>query len=112
MSFGGFYLPKEKWPCNFSTKIFEHSSEEDKERMKSSIKNLDRNLGAYPLQSWSKWVSLSSRLRYLYCRVGDLFLHPSFIPGTRGSQLSSRIRYPYLLLPSFIHGTNGSISLL
>lgn len=37
-------------------------SEEEKEGMLSGVKNIDRNLGAYPLQSWSKWVSLSSRL--------------------------------------------------
>ena len=38
-------------------------SEEDKERMLLGVKNLDRNLGPYPFQAWSKWVSLSSRLR-------------------------------------------------
>ncbi len=80
----GFIYQNKSGLAIFKLTNFEHFSEEDKEHMKSSIKNLDRNLGAYPLQSWSKWVSLSSRLRYLHCRLGDLFLPSSSYPGTVG----------------------------
>ena len=45
------------------TLYFVVPSEEDKERMLLGVKNLDRNLGPYPFQAWSKWVTLSSRLR-------------------------------------------------
>ena len=31
-------------------------------RLQSNLKNLDRNLGAYPYDSWKKWVSLSNKI--------------------------------------------------
>ncbi|XP_023348210.1 protein AAR2 homolog isoform X2 [Eurytemora carolleeae] len=37
-------------------------SSADCERMRGDLKNLDRNLGAYPFQSWSKWIMLTSRI--------------------------------------------------
>jgi len=37
-------------------------SEEDRQRMKADLKNLDQYLGSYPYSSWKKWVSLSSRI--------------------------------------------------
>ena len=42
--------------------IVDDVSEEDKERIKSSLKNIDGNLGAYPQDSWKKWLSLSGRI--------------------------------------------------
>lgn len=35
-------------------------SNEDIERFRLDLQNLDKNLGAYPYDSWKKWVSLSS----------------------------------------------------
>merc|ERR550539_2231229 len=36
--------------------------EETIHRLRSNLKNLDRNLGAYPYDSWKKWVSLSNKI--------------------------------------------------
>merc|ERR550539_534063 len=36
--------------------------EETIHRLQSNLKNLDRNLGAYPYDSWKKWVSLSNKI--------------------------------------------------
>jgi len=44
--------------------IVDDVSEVEVERFRENLKNIDGNLGAYPHQSWSKWVSLSSRLKY------------------------------------------------
>ena len=37
-------------------------TEEEVERFKSNLKNIDSHLGAYPHKLWSKWVSLSNRI--------------------------------------------------
>ena len=42
--------------------IVDDLTEEEKERFKSNLKNIDGNLGAYPHDSWKKWVSLSGRI--------------------------------------------------
>ena len=42
--------------------LLENDDEEEIERMRCNLKNIDGNLGAYPYQSWKKWVSLSNRL--------------------------------------------------
>jgi len=42
--------------------LLENEDEEEIERMRCNLKNIDGNLGAYPYQSWKKWVSLSNRL--------------------------------------------------
>ena len=36
--------------------------DEDGQRMKADLKNLDRFLGPYPYDSWKKWVSLTNRI--------------------------------------------------
>jgi len=35
---------------------------EEIKRYKSNLRNIDSNLGAYPYQSWKKWISLSNRI--------------------------------------------------
>ena len=42
--------------------IVDSVSEEDKERMKADMKNIDRGLGVYPYQTWRKWISLSDQI--------------------------------------------------
>ena len=42
--------------------IVDTVSEEDKERMKADMKNIDRGLGVYPYQTWRKWISLSDQI--------------------------------------------------
>ena len=48
------YVPKDE--------DVEDISETDKERMRADLRNLDRNLAAYPYDSWKKWVSLTNRI--------------------------------------------------
>jgi A1 cistron-splicing factor AAR2 len=36
--------------------------EEDRRRIQDDLKNLDGNLGAYPYDSWKKWISLTNRI--------------------------------------------------
>nr|CAG4640692.1 EOG090X02H9 [Eulimnadia texana] len=38
------------------------TDEEEIERFRANLKNLDPFLGAYPLESWKKWVSLSNKI--------------------------------------------------
>ncbi|ROT73868.1 hypothetical protein C7M84_007672 [Penaeus vannamei] len=38
------------------------TDEEEVARIRSNLRNLDRNLGAYPIESWKKWVSLSQHV--------------------------------------------------
>lgn len=40
--------------------------EEEKARLKADLKNLDKNLGPYPYESWKQWVSLSNRINSKY----------------------------------------------
>ena len=42
--------------------IVDDVSAEEVERFRLNLRNIDGQLGAYPFGSWSKWVSLSSRL--------------------------------------------------
>ena len=42
--------------------IVDDLSEEEKERIKANLRNIDGNLGAYPQDSWKKWLSLSGRI--------------------------------------------------
>ena len=42
--------------------VVDSVTEEDKERIKADMKNLDRGLGVYPYQSWRKWISLSDHI--------------------------------------------------
>ena len=37
-------------------------SASDQENMRADLRNMDRRLGAYPYQTWSKWIMLTSRL--------------------------------------------------
>ena len=36
--------------------------QEEINRFKVNLKNLDSNLGAYPYDSWKKWVSLTNKI--------------------------------------------------
>lgn len=42
--------------------IVDDINEEDKDRMKNDIKNIDKHLGVYPYSTWKKWISLSSHI--------------------------------------------------
>ena len=42
--------------------IVDDLTEEEKERYRSNLRNMDGNLAAYPHGSWKKWLSLSGRL--------------------------------------------------
>lgn len=42
--------------------LIDDISEEEVERLRSNLKNIDGNLGPYPYLSWKKWVSLSNRI--------------------------------------------------
>ena len=42
--------------------IVDDVSSEEMDRFRSNLKNIDGNLGVYPYNSWSKWVSLSNRI--------------------------------------------------
>ena len=70
--------------------IVDDVSDEDKERMRQDIKNIDKHLGVYPYQSWKKWISLSSHISQAtlarlepmtkkICSVADL------VPDTTGA---------------------------
>ena len=45
-----------------SEEIVDDVPYEDVERLESNLKTIDGHLGAYPHQSWSKWVCLTNRL--------------------------------------------------
>lgn len=48
---------------NLEEETFEDVHDEETiHRLQSNLKNLDRNLGAYPYDSWKKWVSLSNKI--------------------------------------------------
>jgi len=48
---------------NLEQETFEDVHDEETiHRLQSNLKNLDRNLGAYPYDSWKKWVSLSNKI--------------------------------------------------
>ena len=36
--------------------------QEEIQRFQINLKNLDKNLGAYPYDSWKKWVSLTNKI--------------------------------------------------
>ena len=36
--------------------------QEEIDRFRVNLKNLDSNLGAYPYDSWKKWVSLTNKI--------------------------------------------------
>ena len=38
------------------------SNEEEVERVKADLRGIDCRLGAYPYNSWSKWISLSNKV--------------------------------------------------
>ncbi|XP_042882047.1 protein AAR2 homolog [Penaeus japonicus] len=40
----------------------EETDEEEVARIRSNLRDLDRHLGAYPIESWKKWVSLSQHV--------------------------------------------------
>ena len=42
--------------------IVDTVSEEDKERVKGDMRNLDKCMGVFPYQSWKKWISLSDQI--------------------------------------------------
>jgi len=42
--------------------LIEDDVGEQPERVHSNLKNIDGNLGAYPFESWKKWVALSNRI--------------------------------------------------
>ena len=55
--------------------------EEQIRRLGDDIKNLDHNLGAYPYDSWKKWVSITNKIssvtikRYAHFNI---MLNPSY----------------------------------
>ena len=53
-------LLAKRW--NRSAEEFEVLPAEDLERMKADLRGLDPYLGAYPYDSWKKWVSLTNRI--------------------------------------------------
>ena len=53
-------LLAKRW--NRSAEEFEVVPPEDVERMKADLRGLDPYLGAYPYDSWKKWVSLTNRI--------------------------------------------------
>nr|CAG4638646.1 EOG090X0AVR [Cyclestheria hislopi] len=42
--------------------IVDTISDEDKDRLQCNLKDLDSSLGAYPYQSWKKWISLTNKI--------------------------------------------------
>ncbi|KAK2170133.1 hypothetical protein LSH36_4g11051 [Paralvinella palmiformis] len=52
-----------KWDKYNEDMLGDSVSAEEQERMESSKKELDRYLGAYPYESYKKWISLTSNLR-------------------------------------------------
>jgi A1 cistron-splicing factor AAR2 len=51
-----------RWDAITET-LVDDVSEEDKENMKTDLRNLDHRLGAYPYQSYNKWLMLTSRIK-------------------------------------------------
>ncbi|XP_023323214.1 protein AAR2 homolog [Eurytemora carolleeae] len=60
-NFGRGELVARRWSRQ-EEDIVDTVTEEDRERMKADLLNLDRNLGSYPYSSWKKWISLSNRI--------------------------------------------------
>eukprot|EP00088_Acartia_fossae_P003655 TRINITY_DN11560_c0_g1_i9.p1 TRINITY_DN11560_c0_g1~~TRINITY_DN11560_c0_g1_i9.p1 ORF type:complete len:371 (-),score=66.65 TRINITY_DN11560_c0_g1_i9:199-1311(-) len=51
-----------RWDARTET-LVDDISQQDKDNMKQDLKNLDHRLGAYPYQSYNKWLMLSSRIK-------------------------------------------------
>ena len=57
---------------NAQTEDIEEVSEEDHQRLRADLRGLDPHLGAYPYDTWKKWISLTNRIsantitRYLH----------------------------------------------
>ena len=48
---------------NLVNEMFEDILDEDElQKLEFNLKNFDRNLGAYPYDSWKKWVSLTNKI--------------------------------------------------
>ena len=50
-----------KW-SKAGEEIVDNVSDEDQERVRADMKNIDKCLGVYPYQSWRKWISLSDQI--------------------------------------------------
>ena len=50
-----------KWDKE-NEEIIDSVSQEDQERVRADLKNLDKCLGVYPYGSWKKWISLSDQI--------------------------------------------------
>jgi len=40
----------------------ENESQENIERLQGNLKEIDKNLGAYPYEVWDKWKSLTNKI--------------------------------------------------
>ena len=47
---------------NVQTEDIEDVGEEESQRLQADLKGLDPHLGAYPYDSWKKWISLTNRI--------------------------------------------------
>merc|ERR1719431_268632 len=77
--------------------VVDDVQDEDCQRLKDDLQNIDRFLGVYPYQSWPKWVSLSNRLteatllrleplQHKICSVADLVPDPDEVAGSRDEE--------------------------
>jgi len=79
---------------------------DDIQRLKDDLKNIDKQLGVYPYESWAKWISLSNRItdatlcrlepiQHTICSVTDLVPDPANQPDkTQDPRLPSMIARP------------------
>ena len=87
------------------------SSEEEVERVKADLRGIDCRLGAYPYDSWSKWISLSNKVTEAtvnrleptggkICSVADL------VPSSSSSPPSTTVSP---CLPDMVHRPGTAI---
>jgi len=51
-----------RWDASTET-LVDDVSQQDKDNMKADLQNIDNRLGAYPYQSYNKWLMLTSRIK-------------------------------------------------
>jgi len=97
--------------------VVDSVNEEEKDRIKADMKNIDRGLGVYPYQTWRKWISLSDQITEAtlvrlepchknICSVSDLI--PAGLEGCQEEEEREREPDPEPSLPKMVSrpGTN------
>lgn len=107
-NFGRAEIVVRKWHKG-NEEIMDNVSQEDQNRVRADMKNLDKYLGVFPYESWKKWISLSdqisdatlSRLEPTrnknICSVSDLIPEQADGPNTQDEAGDGEPRLPVLV---------------